>query len=309
MKYWNATMTISIKPLGWLLPVLLLTGCQSTGAGSAAPFGVPAPSGGPPAGDEDTWAIRCLTLQGSTRFKLAESYAKALKQVKGLKPELVQVFHEADETGVYYGRYQRRFDTRSEQERYHPDPRQDLDFIRQLSMDITDARSGRQTVWPFQLATLSTLPGGRGSRPEWLLDKAPGYYSLQIAVFYNTGEMRQRKFAAEEYCKLLREQGEEAYYYHGPVNSIVCVGAFPKEAIQTIQKPDPLTGIVQARAVMTDPRLLDLQKKYPYNTHNGNIFYELSQDPRTGRQIRDPHTSFAVEVPRKEKLSGSLTGE
>lgn len=283
-----------------LLP--LLAGCETTGAGGLSPL---RPG---PAEDEDAWAIRCLTLQGPNRIQLAENYAKSLKQVKGLKADLVRVFHEDEETSVYYGRYLRRYDAKSEQERFAPDPRPDLDFIRTLSMEIADPAAGRRTVWPFQLATLSTLPGGRGAHPEWLLEKAPGYYSLQIAVFYNTGEMRQRKFAAEEYCKLLREQGEEAYYDHGPVNSIVSVGAFPKEAIQTFQKADPLTGIIQVRSAMVDPKLLELQKKHPYNTHNGNVFYELSQDPKTGKQIRDPHTSFAVEVPRKEEKTNSLTG-
>ena len=304
MSTWNAMTNTTTVRWGWMLVLPLLAGCQTTGAGNMTPtFGA-----APPAADEDTWAIRCLTIQGSNRFQLADSYAKALKQVKQLKADLVQVFHEAEETGVFYGRYQRRYDPRSGKEYYSPDPRRDLDFVRQLSMELAEPGAGKRIVWPFQLATLSTLPSGRGSHPEWLLDRAKGYYSLQIAVFYNTGEMRQRKFAAEEYCKLLREQGQEAYYYHGAVNSIVCVGAFPKEAIQNIQKTDPLTGIVQAREVMTDPRLLELQKKFPHNTHNGNVFYELTQDPATGRQAREPHYSFAVEIPRKEEQTNSLTG-
>jgi hypothetical protein len=299
----NSMTTRTTRRFGWLLFLPLLAGCESTGAGGMSPLG------GPPAEDEDMWAIRCLTLQGSNRIQLAENYANSIKQVKALKSDLVRVIHEAEETSVFYGRYQRQYDAKTGEERYAPDPMRDLEFIRSLSMDIQDPATGRRTVWPFQLATMSTLPGGRGTHPEWLLDRAPGYYSLQIAVFYNTGDMRQRKFAAEEYCKLLREQGEEAYYFNGPVNSIVCVGAFPKEAIQTVQKADPLTGIIQVKSVMVDPRLLELQKKYPHNTHNGSVFYEITQDPKTGEKIRDPHTSFAVEVPRKSDRKNSLTGE
>ena len=303
MKF-SSTMTMRMfRRVACFMLLPLVAGCDSTGSGGVSPFS------SPPQDNEDTWVIRCLTIQGSNRFQLAENYAKALKQVKTLNPNLVRVIHESEETSVFYGRYQRRYDANTGQERYTPDPLRDLEFIRTLSMDIQDPATGRRTVWPFQLATMSTLPGGRGSHPEWLLDKAKGYYSLQIAVFYNTGEMRQRKYAAEEYCRLLREQGAEAYYYHGPVNSIVCVGSFPKEAIQTLQKADPYTGIIQVKAVMTDPRLLELQKKYPHNTHNGNIFYEITHDPKTGAEIRDPHTSFAVEIPRRSDRTNSLTGE
>jgi hypothetical protein len=284
--------------LAVLLP--LLAGCKTpTGNVVMKP---------PKADDEDIWAIRCLTLQGPNRFQLADNYANALKRVAGLKPDLVQVFHESGETAVYYGRYRRRYDAKTETESFRPDPLRDLELIRHLSMTIQDPAVGNHPVWPFQLATMDTLPIGRGTHPEWLLSRAPGYYSLQVGVFYNTGEMRRRKYAAEEYCRLLREQGEEAYYHHGPMNSSVCIGAFPKEAIQTFQKQDPLTGIIQVTARIVDERLLALQRKHPFNLHNGSKFYELIRDPQTGQQVRDPHTSFAVEVPREEPATG-FSGE
>ena len=257
---------------------------------------------------EDTWAIRCLTLHGPSRFKLADSYAAALKQVSGLQPNLVQVFHEADETVVYYGRYRQRYDAKTDTESFQPDHLRDIDLIRHLSMNVRDASAGTRMVWPFQLATMGTLPVGRGTHPEWLLANAPGYYSLQVAVFYNSEQMRRRKYAAEQYCKLLREQGQEAYYDHGPVNSSVCIGAFPEEAIQTFQKQNPLTGIIHVTAKIVDERMLALQTKFPYNLHNGSKFYEITHDPKTGKKIRDPHTSFAVEIPRSDSRTDSLDG-
>ena len=264
--------------------------------------------GAAPDSDEDSWAVLCLRLHGSNRFKLADSYANALKQVDGLKPGLVQVYHEEGQTGIYYGRYQRRFDAKTGQESFRPDHLKDIDLIRHLSMTILDPGVGTRVVWPFQLATMGTLPGGRGSHPAWRLRKASGYYSLQVAVFYNSGEMRRRKFAAEEYCKLLREQGEQAYYHHGHINSSVCIGAFPEEAIQTRQKRDPLTGIIVVEELIVDERLLALQKKHPHNLHNGAVFYELLQDPKTGRMIREAHTSFAVEIPRQGDEKNPFTG-
>ncbi len=257
---------------------------------------------------EDIWAIRCLTLRGSNRFKLSDSYAGALKKVSGLKPKLVQVFHEEGETVVYYGRYKQRYDAKTGTESFRPDHLRDLDLIRHLSMSVHDPAAGTRMVWPFQLATMGTLPVGRGSHPDWLLTNAPGYYSLQVGVFYNSEHMRRRKYAAEEYCKLLREQGWEAYYHHGPVNSSVCIGAFPEEAIQTFQKQNPLTGIIHVTAKIVDERMLALQTKYAFNLHNGSKFYQISRDLKTGKKMRDPHTSFAVEIPRRDRKTNSLGG-
>lgn len=284
------------------LAVLLAfaAGCETLGGSEAI---------GRSAGDEeDTWAIRCLTLEGPNRFQLARSYVDALKKVAGLKPDLVNVFHEGEESSVYYGRYRRRYDSKTETESFRPDHLRDIDLIRHLSMNVADPVAGSRIVWPFQLATMDTLPTGRGAHPEWLLTNAPGYYSLQVAVFYNTGEMRRRKYAAEEYCRLLRAQGEEAYYHHGSVNSSVCIGAFPKEAIQHFQTRDPLTGIVQVTARMVDERLLTLQRQHPDNLHNLHRFYEITHDPETGQKTRHPHTSFAVKIPHAGTGASSFEG-
>jgi hypothetical protein len=90
------------------------------------------------------------------------------------------------------------------------------------------------------------------------------------------------------------------------VNSSVCIGAFPEEAIQTFQRQDELTGIIQATAKIVDERMLELQRRFPHNLHNGSVFYEIVRDPQTGRKYRDPHTSFAVEIPGAEQGAGPL---
>jgi hypothetical protein len=281
-------LTAALPPVG---------GCDAQGGGLSLR---------PTDTSDEIWAVRCLALQGPNRFQMAKKYADALRQVSGLKPDLVRIFHETDESVVYYGRYQRSYDARSQTESFRPDHLRDLELIRKLSLTIPDPAAGSRIVWPFRLATMSTLPIGGSTYPEWELTNAPGYYSLQVAVFYNTGQMRRRKYTAEQYCKLLRDQGEEAYYHHGTVNSSVCIGSFPKEAIQTFQEQDPLTGIIRVRAKMVDERLLALQRKFPFNLHNGHKFYEKLRDPQTGRTYRDPHASFAVEIPRAEPGSASF---
>lgn len=286
-----------------LLFVLLLPAPGCAAAGGSPP---PPPPAVAPGEDEDTWAIRCLTLRGTDRFEVAKRYTEALQNVKGLKADLVQAIHEENESSIYYGRYRRRYNARTDTESFRPDHLRDLDLIRHLSLTIQDPAVGPRPIWPFQMATMDTLPAGRATHPEWLLTKASGYYSLQVAVFYNTEEMRRRKYAAEEYCKLLRSEGREAYYHHGPVNSSVCVGTFPKDAIQTSQSQDPYTGIIRVQVRMVDQELLALQKEFPHNLHNGRTFYEVTRDPKTGQKIRDPHTSFAVEIPRAGKTGNAF---
>ncbi len=275
-----------------------------------APVGGCATPGGAvgvdPSADEDIWAIRCRAMQGPNRFQLAEDYAKALKKVDGIKPELVQLFHDADESTVYYGRYRRRYDAENGNDAFRPNHLRDLSLIRRLSVNVADPMLGSRIVWPFRNATMDTLPTGRGQHPEWHLSNAPGYWSLQVAVFYNTEGMRQRKYAAEEYCKVLRESGEEAYYHHGAVNTSVCIGAFEEGAIQTFREEDPLTGAIRVRLKIVDERMLALQRRFPYNLHNGHKFYETLRDPRTGKEYRDPHTSFAVEIPRAEPAADAF---
>ncbi len=274
---------------GSLRLAVLLVACGLCAGAWAGPFGRDK--------EQDIWAIRCVSLTGAQRFQRAEQYAELLRKVKGLRPRLVQVLHVEDESRVYYGKYKRVYDKRKKTEKFKPDPKRDLELVRMLSMDVRTETGQVRPVWPFIYATLEPLPMGRSSHPEWELRNAPGYYSLQVAVFYNTEQMRQRRYAAEQYCKLLREKGEEAYFDHGETNSSVCIGAFPKSAIQTYQEEDPLTGVIRVRSRIVDRRMLALQKKYPYNLHNGRIFYEVARDPKTGKKIRTPHGSFPVIIP------------
>jgi hypothetical protein len=252
--------------------------------------------GGAWAGDsnDDVWAIRCLTIRGPDRQKVMKSYADALKRVKGLDAGLVRVFEAADASTLYYGQY-RRSTNRSGEDRYKPDPKEDLSLIRTLAVRVDG-----QDAWPFYLATLEQLPATSSEHPEWEISNARGHWSLQVAVFYNTNELHERRKAASDYCKLLRQQGEEAYFHHGAASSEVCIGAFPRQAIQRVRKENPLTGVVTFSQRIVDQRMLALQQKYPHCLQNGAIFYEVVHDPQSGQKQKLPYTSFPVEIPGAE---------
>lgn len=266
--------------------------------------------------DEDVWTIRCGAARGGDRSRIAKSYADALRKVKDLKSDKILVLDQEGETVVFYGRYVRKVvidknerGEANEHFRYKPDPAADLNLIRSLSQTLPDPSGGQRVDWPFALASLEAMPAREKSKvAKWELSKNKGYWTLQIAVFYNTPDMTQRRYAAEEYCRLLREEkGEEAWYDHGEVNSSVFIGSFPKAAIKADGKQNPLTGIVEVSNEITDPKLIALQKKYPHNLHNGAVFYEKLKD-KHGQVTREPHASFPVKVPRDEPDPFGLKG-
>ena len=242
--------------------------------------------------EEDVWAIRCIAIAGEDNARIAASYARALRSVQGLKAGLVQVADDENGSTVYYGRYVRRFDALTSKQTYTPDPRNDLNLIRQLALSTSDE-------WPFRLAQLEPLPVGEVGNADWDLRSANGYWSLNVAVFYNSGEMRSRRQAAADYCKLLREQGDEAYFHHGQVNSSVCVGAFPESAIEQVTRTDPVSRVPTTVSKIVDPKMLELQKKFPHNLENGHIMKEVIRDPSTNEIVeRIPLPSFPVLIPR-----------
>jgi hypothetical protein len=263
-----------------------LTGCATAGGGMDIKLSP---------GSEPFWGIRCDSRRGPDRFKITQLEYDLLKTVRGLKPDLVQLVNNEDESVVYYGRYRRTVAVGGKTPTYRPNALPDLELIRSLSLNVDG-----QPAWPFIYATLEELPSGRPQHPEWNLANAKGYWTLHVAVFYNEGEITSRKYLAEEYCRELREQGVEAYYHHGPVRSSVYLGLFPKQAVQAFKQTNPLSGVVTVNNKIVDERLLDLQKRYPVSYQNGKIVNELVPDPKTGQVTRVPFASFIVRTPSTE---------
>lgn len=243
--------------------------------------------------DGETWSIRCIAIPGADRYRFAQRYADLLKQVPGLRASLVQVFHDDDVSIVYYGRYARTYDIASDDAAYKPDPRPDLHLLQSLSQETPNG-----PIWPFRVATMESLPGSDGGDPAWELSRAAGAWSLQVAVFYNTKDMNRRKQAAVAYCRLLREQGEEAYYHHGASKSSVTIGAFPSASIVESTDTDPNTGVARARSRIVDERMLALQRKYPVNLENGHKMFDIGRNAQGEITQRIERASFPVEIPR-----------
>lgn len=245
---------------------------------------------------EDVFAIKCLVTSDAERKRIIDAYADALKKVRGLSSRKVLALHGEEESTLYYGDFRRVFNSATGENSYEPDPRPALETIR--SLYIRNSRLPENAVenWPFRFATIAQLPHAGSGHPEWNLDNAAGYWSLQVAVFYNVDEMRQRRRAAVEYCQLLREQGVEAYYHHGDQNSEVCVGLFPPEAVQQVTEKDAYTGSLKIGFKIADPRLMELQKQHPHCLENGFKVFRSRSSSSTA--AREPNPSFIVKCPK-----------
>src|SRR5205085_9341649 len=127
---------------------------------------------------------------------------------------------EETQSVLYYGYYRAYNDTNDLNEsRRAQDDRAKLDKLQ-------DAQGER----PFASSIFVELTSPDPEAPaEWNLANAKGYWSLQIAAYKDSPD---RKKAAVDSVRAAREKGIEAYYFHGPTTSSVCIGCWPREAVK-----------------------------------------------------------------------------
>lgn len=231
------------------------------------------------------YTIYCYKMTGADHVAMAEKIRKDLTAQTEFKQW--HVIHQASESLLYYGFYKSIDEEKDKKEA----ERAQLDR-KKISL-MTDQMGNK----PFGRAVIVALESPDPlAPPEWNLANAPGDYSLQIGTYKDSP---QRKEAAIEAVREARKVGIEAYYHHGPTQSSVCVGHWPKEAIrEDISKPrDPNKKIMVApdsndprviaqyqamaaskdaelvtkKTVVVDPTLMAAMKQYPYNTINGEV--------------------------------------
>ena len=156
---------------------------------------------------------------------VADQFADTLKKTSGIRAKDVFVMDGSDEVArLYYGKYKRRTNKKTQKRSMPKKLRADLDLMREL-VD----QNGRRY---FLMAVAVRSPRPNAGNPAWRLDRAGGVYSLQVAVFMPTDDFVPYKKGASEYCALLRKRGYEAYYHHTEVSSMVTVGVFGKDAVR-----------------------------------------------------------------------------
>lgn len=147
-------------------------------------------------------------------------------------------------------------------------------FAQAALVHVGGAASGDDSE--LNLATLKQRLGSRAA------------YSLQVAAYERTDgraetpqDLAEIRAAAEAAAKRLRDDGDEAFYYHGPRRSMVTVGVFSE------REYDP------TKPGRESPMLRLLREKYPHNLVNGApIRVRTRADPEGKVQ-----PSFVVAVP------------
>ena len=110
--------------------------------------------------------------------------------------------------------------------------------------------------------------------------KGKGLFTLQIG-YYDKQYGPDYRRAAETAVDVLRDNGENAYYYHGPHRSMVLLNSWTyAEAFTLVGTTDRYSNAVRLA-----------QEKYPHNVPNGRAF-KASDDPE---YVKTQH-SFLVPI-------------
>lgn len=280
----------------------------------AAPADSSKTAASPPA--DAQWTLYCAALDGPGHVEQANNVKEQLIKLtstQGLKDWYV--IHQDNESVLYYGFYRTIDDARHDKEA----ERAQGDRARIAA--LTDQTGNKLFRRVFFVPVNAPDPA---APPQWNLCNADGYWSLEIAAYKDSPK---RKEAAVEAVREARAHGIQAYYYHGDSISSVCIGAWPKNAVQdgddTVEAPaseqeivvlpqaipgmdqmqfrDRQTGqrirTVAPEAKVVDPSLQAMMAKYPNHAVNGVVMANKVKDPVTGqyKTIEDP--SFIVKIP------------
>jgi len=214
-------------------------------------------SGG--AARQSGWTIVLATFSGPDARREAEAALPAIESGSGFGGLFVE--HRDRGSFVAYGRY----DSPSAD-----DARRDLERFRAFERD---------GVRPFGRAFLSPPSGGApGGRPEINLARAKeifgadALYTLQVAV-YESDDRREAMRAAEEAAYIYRQDGELAFYYHGPTRSMVTIGVFGSDDISV-------------ESGLESPDLMALRERHPLNLFNGMAIRETMQGQQRNQASR-----------------------
>ncbi len=264
----------------WPVALLVIAGLQGCeGAGNAGLFD---------ATSQERWTIRCGTFTPADvpdPVAFGQALADMLRQVRGLRPHDVRVVTSGNTCTIYYGQYVKVASPRTGQLVFPEKFQQDMQLIRSLVYN--------QTATPFLRAQPELIvPDRPPGAEQWDVAHVRGTHSLLIAVFYNTPTFSERRSAAEEYVRLLRQAGYAAYYYHEPVKSFVFVGDF--DATDIVQTPEgPRYGPRVEQLIASN------EAEFRHFTENGHIRLHHTPD---GQVVR-PETRL-MPVPRPTGESG-----
>lgn len=234
----------------------------------------------PDASDDSLqWSIILATLPNEP---VAQVALANIKENYGLSTAYLAP--RQGKTVVAYGRYA------------GPDDRQALLDLDQLH-EITNGQSR-----PFASAFLAPPSGDAlgGSNSQYDLRTVKqrfgpsALYTLQLGVYGtddqstpNPAQIKDFRAAAEQAVLELRAEGERAFYYHGPFQSMVTVGVFGSGDFDASTMP-----------AIESQRLKEVRERYPYNYLNGQGIRETISTA-SGQRVTRLQPSSLVGIPDK----------
>ena len=260
------------------------------------------------------WTLYCQAIAGADHVERANAFKKQLLQSTPLKDWYV--IHQEDESILYYGFYRSINDPKDKKE----SARAQAD--RKAMDGVLDSQGNKIFAQCMFVEVAAPDPN---APPEWDLRNATGFWSLEIGAYKDSPA---RKQAAVDAVREARKQGVDAYYFHGPTISSVCIGAWPREAVRpqdeadavannpeqdVLVLPQQIAGLnnvevrnkegqrVRALAPVTDvvdPSLAAAIAKYPTHALNGEEVINKVQDPLSGQMKDVPAPSLLVQIPR-----------
>jgi hypothetical protein len=268
------------------------------------------------------WSLYCTSLAGPDRIAKMTQMKAYLLAKSPFKDWYV--VHSEQQSTLFYGFYSSIEKRDRDGARAHAD--------REKIAGWTDETGDR----PFGSCFFTPItPPSPAAPAEWNKENPPAraYWSVQIAAFKDNAE---RKQAAVSMVQELRNKGVDAYYYHGPSMSLVCIGTWPADAVkqqdidgsEAIADPDdamlitstPLPPRYQGakmktrdgqrlvpyaeRAEVVDKSLAATFKEYPYNYVN---YEAMARQVKTaeGKSETRIAPSLLVRVPRAEPGAGA----
>jgi hypothetical protein len=212
------------------------------------------------------WAIQIALIDGRDRAKKAQQFASMVQQHSRMAEIWVEDVPGPDgksgRTRVLAGRYRSGDDWGA---------LEDLNHLRFVEVEGD---------YPFASAEL--IPLGEKLAPgdnPYDLKRYVGMYTLQIGFYDDAAGPEFRKLA-EQAVLVLRDQGEQAYFYHGPHRALICLGLFSDTDFEEV-----------SGTRVYGPRIKSLQERFPYNLANGYTQIERKQGQLLGEQ-----PSFLVRV-------------
>lgn len=237
--------------------------------------GAPAPESGKVVSD---WSIVIVAARGENARASAEAAAEKVRTKGGLPEAYAEQRGEA--WVVAFGRYPSFEDK---------DAQRDLERIKATKIDNEQPFAGAVLSPPLDSRVASTMPQYDLGNLKAKQGKAAAY-SVQVGV-YDAGQGRKptpediklARESAEKAVVQLRREGEEAYFFHGPLRSMVTIGVFANAEVESSRTGTPVLS----------ERIKQVRKRFPYNLVNGQGLKVRNETDKEGRL----QPSFVVAVP------------